>query len=242
MIDNGIHMIVNDVLETPKGMECAKLLYKEAFPDPGWNIEVCNASDLKDVMAKKLKSYTDVNGKFDLTLCLTTGGARFFYAHPMEEYSKRMAVLPCSTTHGCKLKTTAKALCKELERVGSEKPKILVLDGEVSIFGYTEKKMDNVRKAIGIWSGNKADTKLGVGVLSRGYYDYNTGHVVRLKEESDLRKSIDFCSIKGVDCVTRLSEDMEIMRDRKMGSGCEYFHELSRAIQKRNESTGNLPL
>lgn len=141
MTKKGLHTIVNDVMETDEGIKYVRNLNETAFPETlnSWNLEVLNARDLRIRLFENLKKYVDIHGIFDLILCLTTGGVRFFYAYPINNYGKHIAVLPYSTTHGTRTKQTADVLLKELYRIECDNPKILILDGEVSIFGYTEK-------------------------------------------------------------------------------------------------------
>lgn len=105
--------------------------------------------------------------------------------------------------------------------------------------------MENIKNAINIWSkgsGKCPEIRIGVGVLSKGYYDYKRGIVVELKTESELRRSIDFYAHRGTHGVTRLSEDLIMMKERGLGTGSIYFLKLFNALQNRSYRTGNLPL
>lgn len=246
MQEKFMHTVVNDVLETDEGIKCARNLFETLFPEAleSWNLEIINSRELRMKLSEKLKKYVNDSGLFDLIFCLTTGGMRFFYAPPIDTYGNRMAVLPCSTTHRDETNAFKRVLFKELPRIECDKPKILILEGEVSIFGYTERKLHNIKNFINLLSenfGKHPETKTGVAVLSKGHYIYDKGCVARFKTESKLRRSIDFYAHGETDCVTRLSEDLSIMKQKKLGINSVYFLRLQDALSDRNYITGSLP-
>lgn len=229
------HIIVNDVWETKDGAEYVKKCMNEAFPKDclTWDVEILDAGEIREKLFCELRQDTEQYGMFDLILCLTTGGVRFFYTPELKEYGNLIEGLSYSTTHSPHEETVAKSLRNYLEKVEDINcPRILILDGEIGIWGCTEQKFYKLNKAIKLWSGyydkKSIEIQGGCGVVVKGHLDKNI---------------INFCAFPEYgDSVSRLSEDLVGMKERDVGTQLDSYIKLSEKMAERSLYTGTLPI
>ncbi len=226
------HVIINDVWETIEGKECVLECMEKAFPNDclRWNLEVLNSRELRDELFKKIEGYVNNHDKFDLILLLTTGGARFFYSKKLYELGNIVEILPYSTTHHAHEKIVGRYLLKSLEKIrNNEKLKILILDGEIGIWGCTEQKFYKLKNAIELWANyyeKEIEIKGGCGIVVKGHLD---------------PEIISFCGFPEYGhSVSRLSEDILEMYRRNAGTELESFKKLVKALYRRC-LTGTIP-